>query len=330
MNMKRLILLFTFTLMAWLAVAQYPFQPQNQQHHIMGTIGEERGSRQRYHYAVDLNTTNGTPVYAIEAGTLQRVKGSVVVGHYAYVHVVNNDMQNYPNGTQIQAGDWIGRVTDGHVHLQQSTTDLTNISGFEEQNNTPWINPIGHLNPVDVVAPDIDEVDLYRQGNNGARITNNPILSGQIDIFVNVEDARINADGTADGFALAPYTMNWEVLDLNNTVLQAYPGISFSNIPTNASAWTVHGPHANHNDPANFEYWITNDAFNTPYDKYWNTLQLQGGAYNASAACPEQTALPEGQRVRIRVNACDFSNNCDQELLPNATSIYIINKFNPF
>ena len=125
------------------------------------------------------------------------------------------------------------------------------------------------------MAPDIDEARLYRQGNNnGAHITNDLTLFGQIDVRVNVEDARINDNGTSNGFGVAPYIINWEVLDPTNTVLQAYRGLSFANVPTNASAPTLHGPNANWQTP-NFEYWITNYAFNTPYDKYWNTLQQQ-------------------------------------------------------
>jgi len=330
MNTKKLLLPLIFDLMTGLVFAQYPLLPQDQQHEIGGTVGEERGlaPRTRYHYGLDMFRVNGTPVYSIEAGILRRVGAAVAIGHYGYVHVVNCPFQN---GDWVDANTLIGEVTAGHVHLQQSTDVLANINGFEEQDGTPWINPIGHLNPVDNVAPDIDEARLYRQGNNnGAHITNDLTLFGKIDIRVNAEDARINADGTGTRFRVAPYSVNWEVLGLNNSVIETYPGLSFANVPTNASALTVHGPNARWTPNAESEYWITNDAFNTPYDKYWNTLQQQAEAYNASAACPEQTLLPEGQRVRVRVNACDFSNNCDQEILPNAVNNYVIDNFKPY
>ncbi|MFN0216680.1 MAG: hypothetical protein ACKVT2_20670 [Saprospiraceae bacterium] len=330
MNNIRNLSLLSLWLTAQIAFAQYPLLPQHQQHYINGTIGEERGGRTRYHYGLDMATANGTLVYSIEAGTFNAVNGAVAIGHYGYVHTVNHPSNFVDGVTQVPANAHIGSVTQEHVHLQQSTGDLTNITGFEEQNQTAWINPIGNLNPIDNVAPDIDEARLYRQGNNnGAHITNDLTLFGQIDVRVNVEDARINADGTSNGFGVAPYTINYEVIDLTNTVLQAYTGLSFTNVPTNASAPTLHSSNANWQTP-NFEYWITNDAFNIPYDKYWNTLHLQGGAYDASAPCPEQTILPEGQRVRVRVNACDFSNNCDQELLPNAAGNYLIDNFKPY
>lgn len=333
MKAIRLLLLPTLALMAQFGFAQYPLLPQNQQHTIGGTIGEERGltPRTRYHYGLDMFTPNGTLVYSIGTGTYNEVNGAVAIGNYGYVHTINHP-PNFVDGiTQVPANAHIGSVTQGHVHLQQSPGDLTNITGFEEQDGTPWINPIAHLNPIDNVAPDIDFVRLYRQGNNnGVHITNDLALFGQIDVLVNAEDARINADGTGTIFRNAPYSINWEVIDMNNTILFSNPGLSFANVPTNASALTVHGPNARWTPNANFEYWITNDAFTPPYDKYWNTLQLQGGAYNASAACPEQALLPEGQRIRVRVNACDFSNNCDQELLPNAADNYVIDNFKPY
>ncbi len=330
MMILRNLSLFTLWLTAQVAFAQYPLLPQHQQHYINGTIGEERGGRTRYHYGLDMATGNGTAVYSIEAGIFNAVNGAVAIGHYGYVHTINHPSNLVDGVTQVPANAYIGSVTQGHLHLQQSIDDLTNITGFEEQNQTAWINPIGGLNPVDNVAPRIDEVRLYRQGNNiSTHITNDLILFGQIDLRVNVEDARINADGTGNGFGVAPYTINYEVIDLTDTVLQTYVGLSFASVPTNASAPTLHGSNANWQTP-NFEYWITNDAFSMPYDKYWNTLQLHGGAYNASAACPEQAVLPEGRRVRVRVNACDFSDNCNQEVLPNAIDNYVIDNFKPY
>lgn len=156
---------------------QSPLAPQNQQPaEIGGTVGEERGSRNRYHYGLDITAAIGTPAYAIESAIYNNVKGSVAIGHFAYVHVINHPEEWEDNGqTWVNAGDFIGYVGDvthGHVHLQQSPVDLSLITGFEEQNNIEWVNPIGHINPIDNVKPDIDEVLFFRQGNNnGSNIT---------------------------------------------------------------------------------------------------------------------------------------------------------------
>ncbi|MEO0273024.1 MAG: T9SS type A sorting domain-containing protein [candidate division WOR-3 bacterium] len=312
-------------------LGQYPLYPQDRQHYINGSVGEERGVRRRYHYGVDMAAPNGTEVYAIEAGIFNKVgSNAVAIGRFCYVHVTDHPSSWRDGITWVESNQYIGKVIQGHVHLQESTEDLTDITGFEEQDGTPWINPIGHLNPFDTVAPNIGGVRLYRQSNNkGAHITDSLVLFGQIDIWVNVEDARIDTNGSGRGFGIAPYSINWEVLTLTGDVLHTYDGLSFANVPTNASARTVHGPNADWSVP-NFEYWITNDAYNRPYDKYWNTLQHQGEAYNASASCPEKTLLPEGQRVRVRVKACDFSNNCDYRLLPSPSGNYVIDNFKPY
>jgi len=128
MNARRLLLLLTLVLTARLAFAQYPLLPQNQQPYINGTVGEERGGRNRYHYGLDMASPNGTPVYSIEAGTYNAVNGALAVGHYAYVHVINHPPAWVDEVTPVEANQFIGEVTAQHVHLQQSTGDLTNIS----------------------------------------------------------------------------------------------------------------------------------------------------------------------------------------------------------
>ena len=111
MNAKRLLLLSTFALTARLSFAQYPLLPQNQQHYINGTIGEERGGRTRYHYGLDMATANGTLVYSIETGTFNAVNGAVAIGHYAYVHTVNHPSNFVDGVTQVPANAHIGSVT---------------------------------------------------------------------------------------------------------------------------------------------------------------------------------------------------------------------------
>ncbi len=87
--MKVLMILF-FLFIDNLAIGQYPFLPQNQQHYINGTVGEERGNRQRYHYGLDFAKAQNTKVYAIESGIFHIVNGSCTVGHFGYVHVTNH------------------------------------------------------------------------------------------------------------------------------------------------------------------------------------------------------------------------------------------------
>ena len=130
MNNTQILALCVLMLSAQTVFAQYPLLPQNQQQYINGTIGEERGTRNRYHYGLDMAAPVGTPVYSIEAGTLTKGGSSVAIGHYGYVHVVNCP---FNNGDWVAANVLIGYVQNiryPHVHLQQSTNDLERVREF--------------------------------------------------------------------------------------------------------------------------------------------------------------------------------------------------------
>jgi murein DD-endopeptidase MepM/ murein hydrolase activator NlpD len=86
------------------AKAQYPYLPQNTQKYINGTIGEERGGRNRYHYGLDFAAPDGSNVYCIETGPLRKKDGaSFAIGTYGYIHVERNANTNAANGTIIKA-----------------------------------------------------------------------------------------------------------------------------------------------------------------------------------------------------------------------------------
>jgi hypothetical protein len=340
-NLKNILLvLFTLIKLCLNAQTTYPYSPQNQQYHITGTIGEERGARGRYHYGLDFNdvTQNVTPVFAIEGGIYYSHAGSVVVGHFAYIHV--NGLQSLVSGvTNITAGQQIGIVGSApegpHVHLQQGTSLLGNITGFEST-NIVWVNPITMLNPfADNATPRVDWCRLYRDNNHNNNVTSNLILFGNIDILLNTEDARINANGSADGYAVAPYNMSYDLLNvssevtINNTSFRNVPSISFANVPGNVSAMTVHGPNAAHN-PANFEYWLTHDAYQTPFDRYWNTRQMRNSDFDVSANYPWDCDIDEGKKLRIRANSCDRTQCAMSDILPTSTTNYTIDNFKPF
>jgi hypothetical protein len=329
-------------------LSQYPLINQTIQHNINGTIGEERhlggagtATRHRYHYGLDFFETDGTRVYSIEGGTFHKINGSqskCTVGHFAYIHVDNHQ---FTEGSTVPANTFIGEIQSGlgHVHMQQSTIDLVSIVGDQDPGNG-WINRLNNLTPfVDNVAPHIDWVRLYRDGDNTAtnNISTDLELFEKIDILLNSEDNRISATGghmnplgTNNGFGNAPKIMNWEILDQDFAVLREFPGINFTNVPPNASALTVHGPAATWQTP-NFEYWITHDPFNTPYDKYWNSRKMKNAAYHVSANYPWDCDINEGQMLKFRVYSRDGTTNIASVTLPTITSNnYIIDNFQPF
>jgi SprB repeat len=80
-------------------------------------------------------------------------------------------------------------------------------------------------------------------------------------------------------------------------------------------------------------YYITNDPFNVPSNKYWNILQRENEAYNVLAYCPSNAVLPDINNVRIRAIAHDISNNNDDAFAQNHLGqvlYFDIDNFKPY
>lgn len=92
-------------------LGQYPLYPQDGQHYINGTVGEERAVRRRYHYGVDMAAPNGMEVYAIEAGIFNQVgSNAVAIGRFCYVHVTDHPSTWRDGITWVEANQYIGKV----------------------------------------------------------------------------------------------------------------------------------------------------------------------------------------------------------------------------
>ncbi len=307
--------------------SQYPFENANIQHFINGTVGEERGGRTRYHYGIDFQKPGGTHVHAIEGGILKLVSGYPAISHFGYLHVIN---LKYRLNEFVPAGAYIGDVSysDRHLHLQQNSENLSSGPPNSWDGNG-WLNPISYLDPDDQSAPRIEFARIYSDNNHVNNITNQQIIYGKLDLIVNSEDQRINADGTGGGFGIAPFKMDCELLNKFDQNIYSFPGISFESVPTNNSAFIVHGPNADYNTP-NFEYWITHDPFLKKYDRYFNIRQKLNSNYSESGNCPDQCQFKDGE-VKLRITSKDFSNNSTQFVLPNANfHQYIIDNFQPY
>ncbi len=320
--------------------AQYPYLPQNTQKYINGTIGEERGNRQRYHYGLDFAAPDETNVYAIETGPKRKKdNASFAVGTYGYIHVIATDaIDSLPNGSIIQAGTLIGTVQmgTGHVHLQRATENIYRGDPKArphswEDNTFTWINPLLGLSPlVDNAAPRIDDLILFREGGNQATDLSNTLgVFGKYDVLVNTEDQRINTDGTGNGYANAPNSMHYKLINTSNVDITSYTGFDFSNVPPNASANSTFGVNSSH-DPANFEYLLTSNPFQTPYNRYLNLRQTNNEIFSTSTDIPILARYKDGTEFKIKARACDAALNCVYDSIPNNNLFFTIDNFQPF
>ncbi|MGB5024709.1 MAG: hypothetical protein WBO44_05125, partial [Saprospiraceae bacterium] len=317
---------------------QYPFANGGDQPYINGLIGEERcgancstnrtSKRCRYHLGLDMVKANGTSLYNAELQTEQvrNLAGAPALGHFGYVHASLDNGYSY--GDNVPSRTWFAKVGSGHLHFEQHTTNLSTNMNVTSWEDAGFINPIFTFNPVDNATPRIDFAKIYKNDQT-TELTSNSILYGKLDLLVNTEDEHITETGDGGGFSTSPLQIDFDIHLENNVILAHFDGIDFTNSPTNASALSVHGPGADCGVP-NFEYWVTNDAFNTPYNKYLNLFQTSQSTYNVSSQCPSECMIPDG-KIYFRFGARDHRNNEAEYRLPTANnSTYIIDNFQPY
>jgi len=119
----------------------WPLSPQNQQHWVVGSVGEYRTSYHRFHAGTDVSGL-GT-AYAINSGTVLLIKNEgtqnekIIIGNVTYYHV--NSGINIWEGKEVQIGDIIGSVntTQSHVHIEQRDFNFLSHGLSPYVDNTP-------------------------------------------------------------------------------------------------------------------------------------------------------------------------------------------------
>jgi Peptidase family M23 len=139
----------------------WPLKPFDRQHPVRGFFDDPRvgdGGSHAFHFGIDIAAPDGTPVYAVEAGTVyagsRRAVAVVGAGRtFGYWHIV----PAVKSHELVRRHQLLGRIARGwgHVHFAES-------HGVGN-----YVNPLrpGALAPyVDRVAPTIDEVDVAAAG----------------------------------------------------------------------------------------------------------------------------------------------------------------------
>lgn len=330
--MKLLIPIIILISIKQYSVAQYPLFDQANQHEISGCIGELRGGGTRYHYGIDFPASDGTEVYAISTGPLRKLNGANSVGEFGYIHISPTSIINaLADGTIISSGTKLGEVYTpnygDHLHLQKASVNIFGSTATTWEDGGIWINPLIGLTPfIDNQTPTINNVRLFRQGTNDD-ITSNLTLYGKIDVLFNGEDDGINANGSGNStYNLAPFQTFFSVDNNNGENLDNHSGINFSNVPPNSSASSIFHSTANQ---SYWITWITNDPFNSPYNKYWNSRKRNNGSYNNTTDIPTKNKL-EGNKIKFHISTCDISN-CRGSVLPyNENVFYTVDNFWPY
>jgi Peptidase family M23 len=162
----------------------WPIKPFNRQHPVRANLNDPRnghGDAKSFHFGIDISASDGTPVYAVEAGQAFITRGRMSVAvrgatrTFGYWHI----MPAVRNHQIIRLHQLIGYIcsNDGggqHVHLA-------------ERRGTEYLNPLrpGGIGPyVDRTPPKVLSVEFLRNGNElDARA-----LNGRVDVVAEIVD----------------------------------------------------------------------------------------------------------------------------------------------
>ena len=209
-------LLFAFSLLALLVPAAasaygWPIKPFYQQHLVRGYFNDPRlsGEESGFHFGVDISAPDGSPVYAIDPGTV-RVHGQTVAvvpmrgGHrLSYWHVVPAVVK----GQRVRRHQLIGHVVAGagHVHLA-------------EYKDGTYINPLrlGGLAPyIDDTVPQIPSMTFF----SGGRPIAPEAVTGTVDMTAQAFDTPpVPIPLPWNQAIFTPSLIRWRIVQGQNTI----------------------------------------------------------------------------------------------------------------
>jgi hypothetical protein len=265
----------------------WPVKPFDRMHPVRGYFNDPRisGKSRAFHFGIDVSAKDGTPVYAVEGGTVHFEGGRslAVVSdesrrHFGYWHVV----PAVKHRQVVRRHQLLGRVEApwAHVHFAESGRD-----GYR--------NPLrpGALAPwVDATSPRIAGIHFFR----GAKELSPLAVSGAVDVVVDAWDLPpIQPPPPWDGLPVTPALLRWRVVRGRRVVRSWHAPIDFRNRLLPAGLFsTVYAPGTRQNKPGKpgrYRFYVA---------RTWTTKTLPDGLY------------------RLEVSATDMSGNSARAGLP--------------
>jgi hypothetical protein len=255
-------------------------KPFAKQHPVRGFLNDPRiqGSSRAFHFGIDVAAPDGTPVYAVEAGTVF-VEGKLTVAvagdacEFGYWHVV-------PAVTHHQAigrHGLLGHVAAGWGHVH-----------FAERRDGVYLNPLrrGAIEPYeDHTSPTIVAIRFVREASE----LSPDRISGSVDIVVEAFDTPpLPVPAPWNDMPVSPVRLRWRMLSGGKVVSPWQTGLDLG----------VH---------------LKNDGFRAVYaDGSRQNRPGRPGRYRYRIVPGwDSRAVPDG-RYHVQVQAADSRDNTAQ------------------
>jgi murein DD-endopeptidase MepM/ murein hydrolase activator NlpD len=264
----RLVVVVVLALVAASSAHAYgwPVKPFDKPHPIRSAFGDPRfhvsgeGEVSAFHFGVDIVASDGTAVYSVEPGVVERRHAtSVTIGRdsgrrYGYWHI----RPVVRSGTYVRRHQLIGYILKGwgHVHFAES------LDGYY-RNPLRW----GALTPfVDHTKPTVASIEILdSQGNDPPAD-----VSGSVAVVAEAYDTPpILPPAPWDVARLAPESISWKLRDVSGAVLATGVSVTFANgIPSSDLYGFVYAPGTYQNKPhrpGRYLYRVIHDFDTTAY-----------------------------------------------------------------
>jgi hypothetical protein len=245
----------------------WPLKPFNGAHPVRAYFNDPRisGPTKSFHFGIDISAPNGTPVYAVEPGTVHLEDAravSVAAGDraFGYWHVVPV-VRHLERVSQHQL---LGHVEAPWLHVH-----------FAERSGDAYRNPLraGALTPwVDTTRPSVTAIAFVRDG----KAVPVDLVSGAVDVVAEAHDVPpVPVPAPWHGLPVTPAKVRWRVQHGGAVVRRWHTPVDFTKgLLPQSRFHAIYAPETRQNhagEPGRYRFFLA---------RTWSTQLLPDGTYD--------------------------------------------------
>jgi hypothetical protein len=248
----------------------WPLKPFDRAHPVRAYFNDPRisGASKAFHFGIDIAAPNGTPVYAVAAGTVHLEDAraiSVAAGEvdFGYWHVVPAVRPR----ESVARHQLIGHVEAPWLHVH-----------FAERRNGSYRNPLRRdgLTPwTDTTRPRVTAIKFIRDGHELPAAA----VSGAVDVIAEAFDTPpIPVPAPWQGLPLTPARLRWRVLRSGTVIRGWHTPVDFAKTLLPRERFdSIYAPGSRQNhagQPGLYRFYLAHT---------WSTDLLPDGVYQLEA-----------------------------------------------